>query len=60
MGFDVRLIILSYCRLYLVYCVYPSVLRLFVGVGDLVRPSSVSWAWGGGGLTHPRRSLGTW
>ena len=47
MGFAVRLILLSYRRLYLVSCPSLSVLRPFVGGGDLVRPPSVSWAEGG-------------
>ena len=41
MEFYVRFILLIYCRLYLVSCPPPSVLRPFVGGGDLVRPSSV-------------------
>ena len=41
-----RLVLLSYCRLFLVTFLYPSVFLPFVGVGDLVRPSSVSCSGG--------------
>ena len=41
-GVAVRLILSIYRRLYLVSFPSPSVLRMFMGGGDLVRPSSVS------------------
>ena len=47
MRVDVRLILLSYHRLYLVACTSPSVLIPFVGVGDLVHLLSVYRAGGG-------------
>ena len=46
MGFDVRIILLSYRRLYLVACLSPSVLCPFVGGGEPVCLSSISWAGG--------------
>ena len=51
MRFTVRIILLSYHRLYLVACPHPSVLLPFVGGGDLVRSSSVYWS--GGGFNTP-------
>ena len=47
MGVEVRLILLSHCRLYIVACPYPSILRPTLGGVDLVHPSSVSRAGGG-------------
>ena len=52
MGFSTRLILLIYRRLYLVACIYPSVLIPFVGGGELVYLSSIYWA-GGGGVNTP-------
>ena len=47
MGVAVKLVLLRYCRLYLVSCPSLSFLCLFVEGGDLVRPSPVSQAGGG-------------
>ena len=47
MGFAVRLILYFYQCLYLVSCLFLSVLHPFVGEGDLVCPSSVYQAGGG-------------
>ena len=58
MGFDVRLILLSYRHLCLVACPSLSVLCQFVGGGDLFCPSFILWD-GGADLTHPRMLLGT-
>ena len=51
MGVDIRLILLSYRRLYFVFCLSLFVIRPFVGGGDLVCVYSVSLA--GGGILQP-------
>ena len=46
MGVAVRIILLSYCRLYLVACSSPSVILPFVGGVDPIHPPSVYQSWG--------------